>query len=317
MTVISTPGSTPGSTQGSTQGQTMEVQRLAGRIGALIGGIDLNTSLSGEQVGHIRQALLANKVVFFRGQNLDSEGQLSFAARFGPLTIAHPTLESAKDEPNLFELDSLEGARANYWHTDVTFTDRPPTASVLRAVLIPPVGGDTIWANTVTAYSDLPESLRALAASLRAIHTNDHDYGRKLRRETGAPSARRADRFTSKLFETEHPVVRVHPETSERSLLLGGFARQIVGLTSAESADLIRTMQQYVTRPENTVRWRWQAGDVAMWDNRATQHYGVHDYGDEHRVVHRVTVAGEVPVGVDGRPSIAKVGDASYYSPVG
>lgn len=294
----------------------IEVHRLSGRIGAVLGGVDLAADLSEETIADIRQALVSNKVIFFRAQHLEPASQQAFAQRFGPLTIAHPTVESLEGEPKVFELDSLDGGRANHWHTDVTFTDRPPTASVLRAVQLPAFGGDTIWANTVTAYEELPEPLRLLADSLRALHTNDYDYGRKAKNAEDRRYGRRTEQFVSTIFQTEHPVVRVHPESGERSLLLGGFARQILGFSTSESADLIRIFQQHVTRPENTVRWRWQPGDVAMWDNRATQHYAVDDYGDQQRRVQRVTVAGSIPVGVDGRPSVAKVGDASYYSPV-
>lgn len=117
----------------------------------------------------------------------------------------------------------------------------------------------------------------------------------------------------SKVFRTEHPAVRVHPETGERSLVLGGFAETVVGLGPQASRDLIRILQDYVTLPENTVRWRWRAGDLAIWDNRATQHIAVFDYGDARRRAERVTVAGHVPVGVDGRESVAIEGDASEY----
>jgi alpha-ketoglutarate-dependent taurine dioxygenase len=295
----------------------IQSRRLAGRIGAEVSGVDLATKLDEQTVVDIREVLLSSKVVFFRDQHLDAASQQAFAERFGPLTIAHPTVESIEGEPNVFELDSVDGGRANYWHTDVTFTDRPPTASVLRSVVIPPYGGDTIWANTVAAYEELPDSLRVFADGLRAIHTNQYDYGRKLERERSGQSAgKKAAQFTSLNFETEHPVVRVHPETGDRSLLLGGFARQIIGLSSSESADLIRTLQSHVTRPENTVRWNWRVGDVAMWDNRATQHYAIDDYGDQRRRMQRVTVAGSIPIGIDGRASVALVGDASFYSPV-
>ncbi len=293
--------------------QRVEIHRLSGRIGAVIGGVDLGTGLAEELVAEIRDALLAHKVLFFRAQHLADSDQLEFASRFGTLTAAHPTVESVPDEPHVFELDSLDGGRANYWHTDVTFTDRPPAASVLRAVSLPAFGGDTIWANTVSAYEQLPEHLRSIVGGLRAIHTNDFDYGRRLAREAEA-AGRKTQQFTSTIFETEHPVVRVHPDTGERSILLGGFAKHVVGLSTIDSADLIRTIQSHVTKPENTVSWRWQPGDVAMWDNRATQHYAVDDYGDEHRTVRRVTIAGPVPVGIDGRASVATVGDASAYS---
>ncbi|WP_449066149.1 TauD/TfdA dioxygenase family protein [Planomonospora algeriensis] len=125
-----------------------------------------------------------------------------------------------------------------------------------------------------------------------------------------------AEVFSSTVFETEHPVVRVHPETGERAILLGDFAKRLVGLSSEASASLIRLVQEQVTQVENTVRWRWAPGDVAVWDNRATQHQVVHDFGDRPRRLHRVTVAGDVPVGVDGRPSTVLAGDAAAYSPV-
>ena len=115
------------------------------------------------------------------------------------------------------------------------------------------------------------------------------------------------------MYETGHPLVRVHPETSQRSLLLGGFARTVLGFTPSASRDLIRLLQEYITRPEQTVRWRWQEGDLAIWDNRATQHYAIADYGTAHRRGERVTVAGPIPVGGDGRPSVPVRGDASAY----
>jgi taurine dioxygenase len=120
--------------------------------------------------------------------------------------------------------------------------------------------------------------------------------------------------FASEVFETEHPVVRVHPETGERALLLGGFAHRLVGHSSSESVDLIRIFQAYVTRPENVVRWTWQEGDVAIWDNRSTQHYAIYDYGDERRRMQRVTTAGTPIAGLDGRPSVALQGDSALYN---
>jgi taurine dioxygenase len=148
------------------------------------------------------------------------------------------------------------------------------------------------------------------------VHTNTYDYANP---KHIADEARRRhqEKFVSKVFETEHPVVRIHPETDERALLLGGFAHRIAGLAPNESSSLLGLLAERVTRPENTVRWRWREGDVAVWDNRATQHYAINDYGDARRVVQRVTVAGAIPVGVDGRPSQALVGDAEPYSTVG
>jgi taurine dioxygenase len=299
-------------------GLDLDVRPLTVRIGAELTGVDLRHPVAAPVVDWIRSALLRHKVVFFRDQHLSRDQQLAFASLFGELTAAHPTVPGADDAPGVFELDSRAGARADQWHTDVTFTDRPPAISVLRGVVIPPVGGDTLWANTVTAYEGLPAPLRGLADGLRAVHTNLYDYATANQTE-GVDDAtrRRRAQFVSTAYETVHPVVRVHPETGERSLLLGGFARHVVGLSARESSDLIRTLQHHVVRPENTVRWRWREGDVAVWDNRATQHYAVDDYGNAHRVVQRVTVAGGIPAGIDGRTSVALKGDASAYSAVG
>ncbi len=294
---------------------TLDVTPLAGSIGAEITGVDAGGPVTDETIAGIRQALLRHKVVFLRGQHLDYGRQVAFARRLGPLTLGHPTLVSPPSQPLLEEIDSLKGGRANHWHTDVTFVDRPPAFTLLHAVVIPPVGGDTLWATTVTAYQSLPAELRDLADRLRIVHTNDHDYaavyGRGERVDAALEAAQQ--QFVSTVYETEHPAVRVHPETAERALMLGGFARTVLGFSPQASRDLIRLLQEYVTRPEQTVRWRWRQGDLAIWDNRATQHYAIFDYGTAHRRGERVTVAGPVPVGVDGRPSVALKGDASEY----
>jgi alpha-ketoglutarate-dependent taurine dioxygenase len=280
------------------------VHPIAGRIGAEIAGVRLSRRLPAKVLNAIRDALLLHKVIFFRDQDhLDDAEHEAFAGSFGEL-VAHPTIPPLAGTNVILELDASHGGgRANHWHTDVTFVDAYPQASILRAVVVPSHGGDTVWANTVTAYRDLPADLRTLADHLWGAHTNDYDYA------TIRPNASEEDRrqhrdvFTSTVYETEHPVVRVHPETGERSLILGGFLQKLVGYSRTDSAHLIAILQSHVTRLENTVRWRWLPGDVAIWDNRATQHYAIDDYGDQPRIVRRVTIAGDVPVGVDGRRS--------------
>jgi taurine dioxygenase len=291
------------------------VTRLAGNIGAEITGVDTGAALDDGVITRIRQALLDHKVVFLRDQSLDYGKEVAFAQRLGPLTLGHPTIASPPGQPYLEEIDSAKGGKVNYWHTDVTFVDRPPAFTLLHAKVIPPVGGDTIWANTVSAYLSLPEELRELADRLRAVHTNEFDYARPfVQGEQVDPELLAAHaEFVSTVYETEHPLVRVHPETAERSLVLGGFAKTVAGFTPQASRDLIRVFQDYITRPEHTVRWHWQVGDLAIWDNRATQHYAIADYGAAHRRGERVTVAGPVPVGVDGRESVAIKGDAAAY----
>ena len=294
--------------------QNIEVKPIAGRIGAKIKGVNLAENLSDEIISEIRKALVEYKVIFFRGQELDANGQVDFARRFGEITTAHPTVPSLPGHPEVLDLDySRTGARSNNWHTDVTFVDRPPLGSVLRALVIPPTGGDTIWANSVTAYQDLPEHLRNLADKLWAVHSNTYDYATAFDIPEEVKSYR--DVFTSTVYETLHPVVRIHPESGEKGLFIGGFVRQIRGLSPTESAEIIRLLQSYVTRPENTVRWRWKVGDVAFWDNRATQHYAIADYGDQPRRVQRVTIAGDIPLGIDGKYSQAIKGDSAAYIP--
>jgi taurine dioxygenase len=293
------------------------VHRLGAHIGARVDGVRLGGDLPEDTVAEIRAALLAHKVVFFSGQqHLDDAGQLAFARLLGQPTLAHPTVKG-QEHANVLAIDSDYG-KANSWHTDVTFVDRVPAISILRAIELPPYGGSTVWANTAQAYTDLPEALRALVDRLWAVHTNLYDYaGHVDSTRIGGIDVKEQsyrDEFRSDVFETEHPLVRVHPETGERALLLGHFVKRIVGVTPAESQAIFALLQQRVTKLENTVRWQWSDGDVAIWDNRATQHYGVADYDDQRRRLHRVTIAGDVPVSVDGVASTPVVGNAAHFS---
>ncbi|MBF4163018.1 TauD/TfdA dioxygenase family protein [Nocardioides acrostichi] len=291
------------------------VTRIGGRIGAELSGVRLGADLPEETIARIRHALLAHKVVFVRGQHhLDDEAQIGFAERLGPLTTAHPTVNTGS--ARVLAVAAKQGMAANSWHTDVTFVDRVPAISVLRGVAIPAYGGTTTWANTASAYQALPEPLRVLAESLRAVHTNDYDYAATAESPERGEEDDVFDRreFGKVPFRTEHPVVAVHPETGERCLLLGHFVERFVGLNTAESHAVFTLLQQRVTALENTVRWTWREGDVALWDNRATQHYAVADFDDQYREVRRITVAGGVPVGVDGRPGRVLEGDASAYA---
>ncbi|MER8072279.1 TauD/TfdA family dioxygenase [Streptomyces sp. NPDC094034] len=284
----------------------IEVTQLAGAIGSEIKGVDLREALDDKTVAVIRQALLAHKVVFLRDQQIGYEDQVAFARRLGDLTLGHPIYAAPEGKQFLREMDSRHNSRANHWHTDLTFVERPPAFALLHAKIIPPVGGDTMWANTVAAYTSLPEELQQLADRLRVVHSNNSDY-------TDATVSAR-DSYIETPYEAEHPAVRVHPETGERALVLGGFARSVVGFGPQASRDLIRVLQEHVTKPEHTVRWKWRVGDLAIWDNQATQHYAIYDYGTEVRRAERVTVAGPVPVGVDGRPGVSLRGDTTAYS---
>jgi taurine dioxygenase len=294
----------------------IDVRKIAGHIGAEVTGIQARPDLPADQTTLVRNALLEHKVVFLRGQHLDDDTQAGFAQLFGELTTAHPTVPGIDDDARILELNAQRGGgKANAWHTDVTFVDRPPAITMLRAVTLPPFGGDTTWANTATGYKSLSPELRALADSLWALHTNAYDYATHHGDKSDRDNQHHREVFLSTVYETEHPVVRVHPETGERALLLGQFVTRVLGVSPSDSQHLFDLFQQHVTRLENTVRWRWAPGDLAIWDNRATQHYAIDDYGDLPRVMRRVTIQGDQAVATDGRTSRAVAGDAKTYTP--
>jgi alpha-ketoglutarate-dependent sulfate ester dioxygenase len=281
------------------------VTKLGSRIGARVDGVHLGGDLHPDVVEEIHRALLTHKVIFFRGQHhLDDRGQLAFGGLLGT-PVGHPAAGAlaAKDTPVITPINSEYG-KANRWHTDVTFAANYPAASILRAITLPRYGGSTLWASTVAAYDDLPEPLKCLVENLWALHSNRHDYV-TAEAVLAMSDAQKAFRqaFEKQEFQTKHPVVRVHPETGERALIAGNFVRNFVGLDSHESSAMLELLQRRITKPENTIRWHWEAGDVAIWDNRSTQHRAIDDYDDQPRLMHRVTLMGDVPVNVHGEYS--------------
>ncbi|KKD06598.1 TauD/TfdA dioxygenase family protein [Streptomyces sp. WM6386] len=293
---------------------SIEITKVTAHIGARISGVDIAKPLDEETVTALREALNAHKALVFDEVNLDDEGQQAFAGHFGDLTTAHPTVPAVDGAANVLPVDSEQGS-ANHWHTDVTFVLNPPQASTLRSITLPPYGGETLIASSAAAYRSLPEPLRQLADTLWAEHTNDYDYAVPAEDIDEVKAAQRA-RFTSIKYRTAHPVVRVHPLTGERGLFIGGFAQRIVGLSVGESRTLLDLLQSYVTKPEHILRHRWSENQLVLFDNRITQHYAVDNYDRQARRLHRVTVAGDIPVGVEGKESYSVEGDASHYTSV-
>jgi alpha-ketoglutarate-dependent taurine dioxygenase len=293
---------------------SLSVHQLTSRIGAEVRGVDLSSDLDPATVAALRDALTTHKAIVIDGADLDQAGHERVARHFGDLTTAHPTVPAADGTTAVLAVDSTE-SKANQWHSDVTFVVNPPAITTLRSIVVPPYGGETLVATAEGAYRDLPPALRSLADGLWAVHSNDYDYATPPEQLTEQQKSYN-DTFTSTLFETAHPVVRVHPETGERGLFIGGFVRRLLGLSSSESRDLLRLLQSYVTRPENVLRWSWAPGQLLLFDNRITQHYAIDNYDDQPRRLERVTVAGDVPVSVDGTPSYAITGDAGHYSSV-
>jgi taurine dioxygenase len=283
----------------------LDIQRVSGHIGAEVRGLTLSGAMDQRAVDAIWAALNTHKVLFFRNQpQFDDAEHQAFAARMGSI-MSHPTLtkEQAARGPVL-AMDSAEpGGRSDNWHTDGTFMAAPPKASILRGLLFPNYGGDTAWVNTARAYQTLTPALQAMANGLRALHSNEMTLATK---PTLASDERFLDFKPLRPFIAEHPVVAVHPETGERTLQLGYFVQRLLDYDRWDSARLIDTLQTHIVRMEHMVRWRWQPGDLIIWDNRATQHYAINDYGDQARHVRRITIEGTEMVGVDGRPSIQR-----------
>ena len=249
-------------------------------------GVELATldSATSEQ---LRTALWRHRVLFLRDQHLDDAGHEVAARALGEL--APYALHGGGGA--LLEMDAAHGGKANVWHTDSTFEVEPPLMAVLRAVAVPAVGGDTLWANTAAAYLALPPALRSLADALTATHSNAYDFAGSRPGVSREAAERYATRFvTAQVYRTEHPVARPHPVTGEPCLFLGNFVTGIEGWAATEARAVLGALQAYVVQPENTVRWRWRAGDVAIWDNAATQHYALDDYGDAARIVKRATI---------------------------
>jgi alpha-ketoglutarate-dependent taurine dioxygenase len=251
-------------------------------------------------------------VVFFRDQPITRAQHIAFGGRFGAVTPAHPTLPARDpDYPEILVLDTTGYARGeertieSRWHTDVTFVPNPPMASILHGVVVPPYGGDTQWTNLAVAYERLSEPIRNLVDALHAVHHNQLSLNR------GNRTSDYAKQFESKELRAVHPVVRVHPETGERVLFVNpNFTSHIVELSRREGNHLLAMLYEHLASPEFTVRFRWQPDSIAFWDNRATAHLVPTDVPAEfQRVMERITLAGDVPIGPDGAPSYALAGE--------
>lgn len=254
-----------------------EASRLATALGAEVRGVDLGRA-DGTEIDAIRELLLEHLVLFFPEQHLSVDDHVAFGRHFGVLE-GHPNLKNPfTDHPELFELAASKGGVADEWHTDITFQDEPALMSVLQMLRCPPTGGDTMWSSLYAAYDGLSEPMKELCEGLTALHdAHPHD---------------RADKMAI------HPVVRVHPETGRRALYVSEhFTRRIVEMNAGESEALLGYLTRWVTSPRFTVRYRWSEGTVAMWDNRCTQHFVLNDFEGE-RIIQRVTVMGDKPVGV-------------------
>jgi alkyl sulfatase len=301
--------SSPQQTAGATLKQTIDVTPLTLHIGAEISGLDLTKPLPPDQLKEVRDAFLKWKVVFFRGQHLNHAQHVAMARQFGEPTIGHAVFGHVEGHPEIYSVAKNRTANENRtaemvtpwsgWHADITAAVNPPLASILRGVTIPPYGGDTFWTNLAAAYTGLSQTMRGFVDGLRGIH-------KFAPRESAKPGSEYNERVKRRALASDHPLVTVHAETGERVLFVSpSFLKSIVGLTPRESQKILEILWEHVTRPEYTVRFKWNEGDIAFWDNRSTVHLAPRDIfeSDFDRQLYRITLVGEPLVGVDGKPS--------------
>jgi taurine dioxygenase len=279
----------------------IEVNRIAGSLGAEVSGPDLSEELDDEVLAEIRQALLDNLVIFFRGQDLTPARQLAFARRWGDIHL-HPFMQGMADFPEVLEIKKTPSDKKNFggdWHSDQMFTEKPAMGTMLYAKEVPSAGGDTLFTNQYLAYEALSPGMRAMLDPLKAISRGDRlaSQGGQTRQQFhGSNSVSMKAKDPGKVQTTTlHPLIRTHPETGRKALFIGGHVHGLEDMTEAEAKPLIDFLMAHSTRPEFTCRFRWASGSVAFWDNRCTQHYAINDYPAETRIMHRVTICGDVP----------------------
>ncbi len=279
----------------------IEAAPISGAAGAEIAGVDLSRDLPDDVLAEVRAALLAHQVIFFRGQRLTDDQLLAFARRWGDIHL-HPFMEGMPDHPEILEIVKRPTDKRNFggaWHTDQMFAPRPAMGTMLYALEVPSAGGDTMFTNQYLAYETLSPAMRAMLDGLRGVCIGDRS------KRSGGPA--RQNVISTQMAsmrgkdpgevptDSVHPLVRTHPETGRKALYIGGHVQAFEGMTDEESAPLIAFLMAHSTRPEFTCRFRWETGSLAFWDNRCTQHFAVNDYPAETRIMHRVTVCGDVP----------------------
>lgn len=276
----------------STQG--FDVHPVAPAIGAEICGFDLAAPISDTLRAELRRTWLAHGVIFFRDQSLDADQLLALARLFGE-PAPYPLLPGIEGYPEITEILKRPEQRENFggiWHSDTTYLDEPPMATLLIAREVPPAGGDTQWASMTAAYDALSPGMQRMLDGLVAVNTSALAAVSKTRED----ALRAHGSLPPPERQARHPVVRTHPETGRRALYLSqAHTARFDGFTDAESAPLIEYLTRHATRPEFTCRFRWTPGSIALWDNRCTMHYPLNDYHGHRRLMHRITLRGDRP----------------------
>ena len=272
----------------------LEIKPMAGALGAEIHGLDLSQDLSSQNIRRVRELLNEYEVIFFRDQDISPARQRDLALCFGPLQT-HPAYETVAGFPEVTILESTaeKPTKIERWHSDMTFRQHPPMGTVLRSVIIPPKGGDTLWASMTAAYNNLSAPMQAFLEGLTAIHDFAHGFRESLAEPGGAERLAEAVAANPPV---RHPVIRTHPETGKKVIFVNSlFTTHIEGLRREESDAVLQFLFQHVTTPEYTCRFKWQPHSIAIWDNRSTQHKPINDYFPAHRRLQRITIDGDKP----------------------
>jgi len=270
------------------------VTPLAPTIGGVINGVSMADPLDDDLFVELNRALLEWKVIFFPAQAITADQHTAFARHWGPLE-SHPFIRATPDQqddtPQIvrFEKGPDVGGYENVWHSDVTWRETPSLGSILRAIEVPEVGGDTLWADMAAAYDGLTDAMKEHIDGLTAVHDWVDTFGFGMNEAT-------RDRLRAEFPPVEHPVVRTHPETGRKTLFVNrAFTQHIVGLDRDDSDALLDQLYRQSSFPEYQCRYKWRPGDVAFWDNRSTQHYAASDYFPQRRIMERITVVGDRP----------------------
>jgi taurine dioxygenase len=272
----------------------LDIKPVAGALGAEIHGLDLSQDLSEETRLQVRELLNEYEVIFFRNQDISPARQKTLALSFGPLQ-SHPAYDTVDGFPEITILESTaeKPTKIEAWHSDMTFRQHPPMGTVLRSVIVPPKGGDTLWSSMTAAYNGLSAPMQVFLEGLTAVHDFTHGF----RESLAEPGGR--ERLASAIAANppvRHPVIRTHPETAKKVIFVNSlFTMHIEGLQAAESHALLQFLFHHIHTPEYTCRFQWQPHSIAIWDNRSTQHKPINDYFPAHRRLLRITIDGDKP----------------------
>ena len=268
------------------------VNKLTPHIGAELEGINLSDKLDIDDINLIYDALIDNKVIFFRNQIINSEMQINFAKFFGEIESPHPVYPHVKNfkEIVLLQNDKDNPPDTDVWHTDVTFKSDPAFASILYGKVIPLFGGDTLWSCLNKIFESLPSDVQKYISSLNTVHDMG-DFRNTFTNNEPIGSADKLNEGFKKFGSSVHPVVKTHPITKKKIIYVNpGFTNHIVGLNATDSNNLLNYLFTFMNKPEFQIRFKWTENTIAMWDNRCTMHYAIGDYMPQHRKMHRVTI---------------------------